>query len=187
MTFRHEEECAAWSEMAQREAQSHRATLASLSLVSRSWAAALAGRRRRDLQLQLGRNRLERSADLFIALHRFQSASLPKETRTSRSTCAGLRWRSAKRRATVLHSPRFRLCRAADDVPTRGGVCGVPATSGLREPLPNCATQAKARRLLPGRLCTSVLQTLIACWNSPATGCLDTERKSSLWLGEGSR
>ena len=34
-----------WSEMAQREAQSHRATLASLSLVSRSWAAALAGRR----------------------------------------------------------------------------------------------------------------------------------------------
>ena len=34
-----------WSHMAQREAQSRRATLASLSLVSRSWAAALAGRR----------------------------------------------------------------------------------------------------------------------------------------------
>ena len=90
-----------WSQMAQHDAESRRASLRSLSLVSRSWAAAL----------------------------------------------AGLKWQVR---------PTLSSCQ-------------------------NSLVPDQAEALLPGRLCPFVLQTLIACWNSPATGCLSTDRNSSLW------
>lgn len=91
-----------WSGLAQQEAQRRRATLASLPLVSRSWAEALAGQR----------------------------------------------WQV---RRTL-----------------RGGVA-VPFI-----------TDERAEVFLLDRCCTFALQTPNAYWNSPATGCLGTERKSSL-------
>ena len=93
MTFRHEEECAAYlpppacesrCPTARHKRKRGECSTLALRFALRHLRPAQVERDvrvevRRDLQLQLGRNRLERSADLFIALHRFQSASLPKE------------------------------------------------------------------------------------------------------------